>query len=51
MIGSKRVGCANDGDKRALREEGLDTLTSMNSLAFMLKSRSCNEEAISLVKL
>jgi len=35
---------------RVLREEYLNTLTSINNLAFTLKSQSHNEEAILLMK-
>lgn len=36
--------------KRLIRLEHLDTLTSMNILAFMLKGSGCNVEAILLVE-
>ena len=36
--------------KRVLDEEHPNTLTSMHNLAYTLKSRSRNEEAISLMK-
>ena len=36
--------------KRVLRAEHPDTLTSINNLAFTLKSQSCINEAVSLLE-
>ncbi|OCK91734.1 uncharacterized protein K441DRAFT_468809, partial [Cenococcum geophilum 1.58] len=36
--------------KRVLRAEYPDTLTSINNLAFTLKSQSCIKEAVSLLE-
>ena len=50
MEGGRRAGGASDGDeKEGVGAEHPDTLTSMNNLAWTLKSQGRNDEALELI--